>query len=141
MLFQRSVTVGIAVGVEREPHFVVRYFFPRMGGRRRRDRRLWFFSGQPGRRKFFPEREIGRRRLTSGVHRLERLQLPLQLPERERQIQLRRDEKRLDEKNGAEKNGDAADEQNKPEPRPAFAGRIGKNEGSYFVGGLVFHSG
>ena len=46
------------------------------------------------------------------------------------QYQLRRHEKRLDEKNRPEKNQDADNQQNEAQPRPAFAGRVGKDKRS-----------
>ena len=75
------------------------------------------------------------------VRLLQGLELPLQLPERKRKTELRRNKQGLNEKNGAEEDQDPGNEQGKPKPRPAFSSRIGKNKRRDRVRRILFHWG
>ena len=55
--------------------------------------------------------EVGLEDLAGGVDGLECFELPLQLAQRKREIQLRRNEQRLNEEHRPEKNRDAGNEQ------------------------------
>ena len=128
MLFQRRITVRIAIRIKREAHFVRWRFFARFCRRRWRRRCAGqFFRGLFGRSKFLPEQRA-RRDLAGWVRFLERFQLPLQLPQRKRHPHLRRDKKCLDKEHRPDKCEHAENEQNQTQSRPAFAGRIGKNK-------------
>ena len=125
VLLERRVAVGIAIGVKSEAHFVVGKFLARMRRRRRLgDRFLRRMSRQS---EFFPKRFL-RRHLSGRVFFLQRFELALQLPQRKRQLQLRRDKQRLHEKDGRDENHNRGDEQSEAQPRPAFARWIGENE-------------
>jgi hypothetical protein len=137
VLFQRAKAVRIAIGVKGEAHLVVLRFFPRMRRGWRRGAR-GFLCGQPRRRKFFPKRQV-RQRLSGGVRLLQGFELPLQLPQGKGKIELRSNEKGLHEKNRSEKDDDPSNEQDKTKPRPAFPGRIGKDERRHRVGKVLFH--
>ena len=88
--------------------------------------------------KFFPERFVDWR-LSCRIFFLQRLQLAFQLPQRKRQLQLRRDKKRLHEKHSRDENDDRAQQQGETQPRPAFASRVGEYKGFNNVPGTCFH--
>ena len=126
MLLERRITVRIAVGVEGEVHFIARRFFARANWRRWR----WpaqFFCRLPGCAEFLPQQRA-RRHLSRRIFFLQRLELALQLPQREGNLHLRRDKKCLNEQHRPEKKQHSCQQQNQAQPRPAFACRIGENE-------------
>ena len=95
-------------------------------------------SSGPGLDKFLPGGNVWRE-LAGGILFLEGFQLPFQLPQSERQAQLRRDEKCLDKKNGRNKDSDPAKKEREPKTRPAPASRIGENKRTAFVGKISVH--
>ena len=101
VLLERRVTVGIAVGVKSEPHFVIGKFLVRM--RRRRRLGDWFLRRMRAGPNF-SQSGLLRRRLSGRIFFLQRFELTLQLSQRKRQLQLRRDEKRLHKQNGRDEN-------------------------------------
>src|SRR5215813_5151726 len=134
MLLKRLITVGIAIGIKRHPHFIAGWL-PRCCGRRWR--RL-FMRRSPRSDELLPRRDV-RRELACGILFLKRLQLSFQLPQREGQAQLRRNEKRLDKKDGGNENSDAAKKEHEAKARPTAARRIGKNKRGAFVGKISIH--
>src|SRR5947207_2712036 len=90
--------------------------------------------------KFFPEGQICWR-LAGRIRFLKRLELPLQLPQRKRKAKLRCNEEGLNKKNRAQKDQNSGNNQDKPEARPSFPSRVGKNERSNRRRGIFFHSG
>src|SRR5439155_23941877 len=62
-----------------------------------------------------------------------------QLPQVERQVELRCNEKRLHKKHRGEKYKHARKEQNQTQARPAFAARIGKDKRAAGVVKIVVH--
>ena len=92
----------------------------------------------PGRDEFLPGRNVWRE-LAGGILFLQRFQLPFQLPQSERQTQLRCDEECLDKKDGCNEDSDPAKKERKPKTRPAPARRIGENKRTAFVGKISVH--
>src|SRR5262245_38080708 len=137
MLLERSVTIRVAICIKAKPHFAAGKF-PRCGRRCRPRRRRPFAGRGACSDKFLPEGNV-RRKLPSGILLLQRLQLPFQLAQSERNPQLRRHEKRLDEKYRGKKSDNAAKKKCQAQAWPSPPGRVGENKGSPFLGKISVH--
>ena len=100
-------------------------------------RRLLSGRGSRG-DEFLPERNV-RRKLSSRVLFLERLQLAPQLSQSERQPELGDDKKRLDKKDGRKKRGDPGKKQRQAQAWPSFSSGIGKDEGGALLREISVH--
>ena len=125
VLLERRVAVGIAVGVESQPHFVVRRFLARMRG------------GRSGRTGFFAACRAGPNFSQSGVLAgacpagfffCNDFSWPFNCRSENGSCSCGATKSVCTKRTVARKTTIAGDEQRQAQPRPAFASRIGENK-------------